>query len=249
MDWLKLHYPTNKLLDGYCHTMCVPMCHCSCTKNNNYKKQHEAQRRGQDEVRTWWRIKCDRKLRKMEIPTSESVWNIANGCVTNEKINVQDTVAIECKMANDFLDDFPVGFHKTVYNQVVTMEIMKEGFKIGSQTIYQSEHLCVRLLVISQKLNLSLSFDLAPLPTALFDEYGLMRNSTKSILTSKLVEEYHENNPVNFQLLDVNEMIYHADWPKMHNNTEKNYPVYLIFDIFTIQGNHKKEYDMLNTRC
>ena len=111
-------------------------------------------------------------------------------------------MAIECKMANDFLDYFPVGFHKTVYNQVVTMEIMKEGFKTGCQTIYQSEHLCGRLLVISQKLNLSLeyilSFDLAPLHAALFDEYGLMRNSIKLILTSKLVEEYHENTPVNF---------------------------------------------------
>ncbi len=60
--------------------------------------------------------------------TNERVVNIANRCVTNEKVNVHNAVAIGSKMANDFLDDLPGGFHKTVHNQVFTMEIMNRGF-------------------------------------------------------------------------------------------------------------------------
>ena len=112
-----------------------------------------------------------------------------NGCVARENVNVADAVAISHKMAADFQEGLPDAFHRPVRAQVHTMETIQKGIQAGNQTIYNIEKLYGRLLVISSKRNLPLenvfSYELAPLPSALFDEYGLMIKSNKPSLVSK----------------------------------------------------------------
>ena len=121
---------------------------------------------------------------------------------------------------------------------------MKKGIKIGEKVVCDPEKLYGRLLVVSQKREISLenafSFELAPLQSSLFDEYGLMRKSNKSSFASKMFSPYTGTIPVDIQIIDGNELIYHTLWPKVGtvaallNNIEcsakQSFPVFLIFD-------------------
>jgi hypothetical protein len=105
--------------------------------------------------------------------------NIYNGCVASEKVNVHNAVAIGESKAAKFKDQLPIGFHNTIHSEVVTMQIMKRGVKVGGKTVYDLEKLYGRLLILTQKRKMSLkdvfSYELAPLPAALYDEYGALR--------------------------------------------------------------------------
>lgn len=122
---------------------------------------------------------------------------------------------------------------------------MKKKVKIGDAHCYDMEKLYGRLLVISQKRDIDLAelfeYELAPLPSSLFDEYGDMRKSTKAILVKKLaVSATATLGPVDAELVDGNEAIYHKLWPK--NVTVEQYAnqfvksfaeshdTYIIFD-------------------
>ena len=90
---------------------------------------------------------------------------------------------------------------------------MKRGVKIGGTIVCDTEKLYDRLLVVSQKRDISLksvfSHELAPLPSSLFDEYGFLRKSNKSNIASKMIVSYAGDGPVNLQIIDGNEFLYH----------------------------------------
>ena len=70
------------------------------------------------------------------------------------------------------------------------------------------EKLYGRLLLVSHKREISLenvfSFELAPLPSSLFDEYGLMWKSNKSSFASKMFSPYTGTIPVDIQIIGGN---------------------------------------------
>ena len=75
------------------------------------------------------------------------------------------------------------------------------------------------MLVISQKRDVHLQelfqFELSSVPSSLFDEFGDMRKGTKSILFHKLATFASTLlSPVDVQLVDGNEALYHTPWPK-----------------------------------
>lgn len=142
--------------------------------------------------------------------TAGRLVNIVNGCIANDQVNVANAISIGQRMAADFEESLLDAFHKPVYGRVCTMEIMQKGMKVGDQTIYNMEKLYGRLLVISMKRNRPLEYvfgyELAPLPSSLFDEYGLMRKASKSTLIakSKLFVVGDDNVPIDIQLVDGN---------------------------------------------
>lgn len=139
--------------------------------------------------------------------TAGRLVNVVNGCIANDQVNVANAISIGQRMAADFEESLLDAFHKPVYGRVCTMEIMQKGMKVGDQTIYNMEKLYGRLLVISMKRNRPLEYvfgyELAPLPSSLFDEYGLMRKASKSTLIakSKLFVVGDDNVPIDIQLL------------------------------------------------
>ena len=82
--------------------------------------------------------------------------------------------------------------------------------------IYDMEKLYGRLLEISQKRDVTLErllpFELAPLPPALFDDYGDPRKSTKLPLLHKLADWNEKTSEPDFVVMDGNEMLYHITW-------------------------------------
>jgi len=160
-------------------------------------------------------------------------------------VNVDDSLAIGQEMATQFIADLPCGFHNPIKKKVVTMEAMKKRVKVADATIYNMEQLYGRLLVISQSRDIQLSevfkYELAPVPSSIFDEYGDMRKGSKAILVHKLaVFATSPLGPVDAELVDGNEAIYHTLWPR--NSTlkkfadnfvssfERPHTTYIIFD-------------------
>ena len=129
-------------------------------------------------------------------------------------------------MMQQFMGSIPKGFHTPIKKEVVTMEKVKKRAKIGVANTYDSEKLYARLLVVSQNRDIHLSeifkHELSPVPSALFDEYGDMRKGSKAVLTQKVaVFSSSPQHPVDLELIDGNEAIYHTSWPK--NATVKDF--------------------------
>ena len=170
--------------------------------------------------------------------------NIYNGCVASEKVNVHNAVAIGESKAAKFKDQLPIGFHNTIHSEVVTMQIMKRGVKVGGKTVYDLEKLYGRLLILTQKRKMSLkdvfSYELAPLPAALYDEYGALRKSKKHTLIDNLAKWTTHTEEIDVELIDGNEKLYGTTWPKAAtvksfaesfiNSVQKNHEVFVIFD-------------------
>lgn len=210
----------------------------------DYHKEEGAKRKRLDAED---RNKLRGELRKYTHPLKSNanrVVNIVTGRVASEKVNVNEAVEIGRRMASEFTESLPAGFHSPVHSQVRTMQVMKKGIQIRDKTFYNMEKLYGRLLVISQTRNISLEevfkFELAPLPSSLFDEFGLLRKSVKSVLTSKLCVLQNGEEPVDVLLIDGNELLYHANWPRkastndlyenMIKSVKLSCPVYIIFD-------------------
>ena len=70
-------------------------------------------------------------------------------------------------------------FYVPIKQQVPSMEIVKKKVKIGNVDIYDMEKLYARLLVLSKTRNIDLAgvfeYELSPVPSSLFDDYGDMR--------------------------------------------------------------------------
>ena len=99
------------------------------------------------------------------------------------------------------------------------METMKKGVRVGEKpVVYDMEKLYGHLLVLGQKRDMDLEevfkYELSPVPSALFDEYGQMRKTSKAVLIKKLGVQALPGQNVEVQLIDGNEMLYNIVWPK-----------------------------------
>ena len=155
----------------------------------------------------------------LQMSNTSVLLNIVNGLVADDtKVNVHDAVAIGERMAVEFKCNLPTGFHKPIHSKVITMETLKKSTHIRNECVYDMEKLYARLLVISQKRAVSLekllSFELAPLPPALFDDYGCLRKSAKSPLLHKLAIWNEKNMEPDVVIIDGNEKLYQIAWPK-----------------------------------
>ena len=74
---------------------------------------------------------------------STELFNIVNGKVADESINVADALPIGQVMAHSFKVSLPEGFHNPIKKKVktLTLEALKKGVKIGSKTAYDIEAL------------------------------------------------------------------------------------------------------------
>ncbi len=165
---------------------------------------------------------------------------------------MHDALAIGEYMASQFKNSLPGGFYSTIHSKVVTMETMKKVVKIGGETVYDMDKLYGRLLVISQKRGITLEsmlcFELSPVPSALFDDYGFLRKSAKSQFLHKLAIWNPNSDKSTVDVIDGNEMLYRIIWPKTGNvnhllqnvirAVERDHDVIVVFDKY-INGSIK----------
>ena len=113
-----------------------------------------------------------------------------NGQVGGSNVNVQHAIELGTDMLHSFSNDMPSGFYDSIRKMVTMMETAKKGVTVGDGTVFDMEKLYGRMLVVGQQCHIDLrrvfSFELAPHPLSLFDEYGKIRNDTEATLVTKL---------------------------------------------------------------
>ena len=116
------------------------------------------------------------------VPTSHppTIVNIVSGEVADDKVNVQDAVAIGTRQMQEFEKGWPEGFQSTISKKVNTVSDSTRYVKVGSQKVYDTSVIYGRVIGIQassrdiESINL-LSHELAPVPTSMFHDSGAMR--------------------------------------------------------------------------
>ena len=184
-------------------------------EKNKHKEEGEARRRLDEADRR----KIGAELEKYTHPLNEqypSVYNICNGQVAPDIVNVQDALAIGGEQSKQFSTSLCSDFHKTI-KKVKSMEALKKAVIVKGKVIYDVEMLFSRLLVLGQQRSVDVGdifqFELSPVPTALIDEYGCLRKGNKAVLVKCLGVSVKTPPAPDVVLVDAGQLLYHVVWP------------------------------------
>ena len=148
---------------------------------------------------------------------SNHLYNIVNGQVAPEKVNVQNAVDIGEKSASSFRTSLPSGFHGKISSRVTTMEQLKRGMKVGDKTVFDLEAIFLRLLMVGQQRQLQLAhifqYELCAVPPSLIDEYGCLRKGNKAALANRLGVQQLMAPAPDIIIVDAQQLLYHIVWP------------------------------------
>ena len=120
-------------------------------------------------------------------------------------------------MAAAFRESLPKGFYSPIKKYVITMEILKNCVQVKDKVIYDIEKMYGRLIVLSQKRDVTLKqmlcFELSPVPPSLFDDYGGMRRGNKAVLVHKLAFFTKTPAQPDVEVIDGNQVLHKMAWP------------------------------------
>ena len=102
---------------------------------------------------------------------------------TDPTVDVHEAVAIGTEMMKQYESTWLGGFHDTLPRKVCTMAISKKRIQVGSAKVYDINLIYSPIIVLKasgwdMNLNEVLKYDLAPIPTAMFNNNGKMRLAT-----------------------------------------------------------------------
>jgi hypothetical protein len=148
---------------------------------------------------------------------SSVLYNIVNGKVAQDEVNVADALQIGEQMTASFKNSLPSGFHARIPMQVKTMEKLKLGMKVGEKTAFDLETIFLRLLMLGQQRQLQLDevfqFELCAVPSSLIDEYGCLRKGNKAVLVKRLAVFLQNAASPDVVIVDAQQLLYHIVWP------------------------------------
>ena len=103
--------------------------------------------------------------------------NVANGTLAVPDVNVCQAISIGHSQLVEFEKSLPTGFWKAIERRIKTMAITRKGISIGSKVLYDTQLIFSRVIGLqasSREVDFKdvLSYELAPIPTALFDDTG-----------------------------------------------------------------------------
>ena len=210
------------------------------------------------------RIECDAKDRKGIMdklktcidPLDPSkhqgnIVNIVTGEVASDDVNVHDTLRVGNEQLKEFNKQLPDGFNGTIHKKITTMSVTKKHVKVGQVKVFDTNVIYSRVLGLQasgREIDIRdvLSHELAPIPTALFDDHGEMRIAkAKASLKKQLQVEVSDRTtgPVDTVIIDGSALLWVIPFPaegvvkdyltnfKLHIGKllEKS-NVYLVFD-------------------
>ncbi|KAL8577294.1 hypothetical protein ACOMHN_062803 [Nucella lapillus] len=110
----------------------------------------------------------------------EQLVNVANGSLAPSSVNVDKTITIAEEQVAAFEMTLPQGYWNAIPKRVTTMAMTRKGVKVGPELMYDTELIFSRVIGLqasSRNVDFQdvLSYELAPIPTALFDDSGEMR--------------------------------------------------------------------------
>ena len=76
------------------------------------------------------------------------LYYIVNDKIAPPAVNVADAVSIGDKMLSVFRGPLPPGFHSKMSSPMKTMEYLKRGIKVGEKTVFDTESIFLRILMV-----------------------------------------------------------------------------------------------------
>ena len=185
-------------------------------EKNKHKEEGEERRRLDEADRK----KIGVELEKYSHPLNDQqpgVYNICNGQVAPDTVNVQNALAIGSEQSRQCSASLSSEFHKTIKKKVKTMELLKKAVTVKGKAIYDIETLFSRLLVVGQQRSIDIAdvfqFELHPVPPALINEYGCLRKGDKAVLAKSLFVSVMTPCAPNVVLVDAGQLLCHVVWP------------------------------------
>jgi hypothetical protein len=107
----------------------------------------------------------------------EQLVNVANGSLAPLSVDVDKAISIAEEQVAEFKMLLPQGYWNTIEKRVTTMAVTRKGVKVGPEVMYDTELNFSRVIGLqasSRNVDFKdvLSYELAPIPTALFDDSG-----------------------------------------------------------------------------
>ena len=139
------------------------------------------------------RDKLETCVDPLDVSQGQNIINIVTRKISNKNVNVEDAVQIGKNQLHECQSACPTGFYQTIKRKVITM---KEGKKQrGSDPMEQCDSgftfARVTALMSTRAINLNdvLKYELASVPTSIFDEKSGELRISKSILKRRLQVE------------------------------------------------------------
>ena len=181
------------------------------------KNKHKEDGEGRKRLDEADRKKIAVEMEKYSHPLNDKqpgVYNICNGQVTPDTVNVQNALAIGSEQSRQFSASLSSELHKTIKKKVKTMELLKKAVTVKGKAIYD---VVSRLLVVGQQRCIDIAdafqFEMSAVPTALIDEYGCLRKCDKAVLVKSLSVSVTTPCAPDVVLDDAGQLLYHVVWP------------------------------------
>ena len=149
-----------------------------------------------------------------------SIINIATGRIGPETVNVNDAVKQGRKLMQAFESSWPDGFYSSLSSKIVTMNIINRKVRIDDKTSFDTDLIYNRMMGLRGSRDIStknmFSYELAPVPTSMFEDDGQMRTSkNKSDLKRKLQIEIptRKTGIPDVVILDGCAILWIINWP------------------------------------
>ena len=177
--------------------------------------------------------------------------NVVSGQIGSTEVNVHNAVTIGTEQMEVFESRLPQGLYETTTKRVVTMDHARKHVKVGAVKVFDTNLIYSRVIGLQARERDSgikdvLGYELAPVPTSMFDDTG-DRRIAKSKSTLKKVLQVEVSDRVaggaNFSVLGGSAILWVVPWPA--DGSVKDYianfkyaiekrlrveDVYLIFD-------------------
>ena len=179
-----------------------------------------------------------------------SIVNIVSGKRAPASVNVENALMIGETMLEDYEKTWPEGFNSTISKKVETKAASCKFVKIGDSKVYDFNAIYSRVIALLSSdrdvdVNDVFSYELAPVPTAMFMNDGMQICKAKSKLKRSLQIEVLRRNAgdADATVIDGSALLWTVHWPADGSvadfivNVKKriasyltNSDVYLIFD-------------------
>ena len=108
----------------------------------------------------------------------DGIVHVVNGLIAPKSVNVDQSVTIGEQLRKDFEASWPLGFYNTIPRKVSTMSVLKNKITVEKTSVYDTEMIYSRVIGLQASRDICmknvLAYELAPVPTALFEDSGNM---------------------------------------------------------------------------
>ena len=168
--------------------------------------------------------------------------NIVSGEMESEKANPHEAVNLGTDLIHKFRSSWPEGFRVPITKSVILMDTKRNSVKIGDHRIYDQSFIYAPTCGIMMnnpdiKMENCLVTEMAPNPSAYFNENGTMRTCTSKYLLRVALEERISDRlaqKCNTVVYDVSALLWTITWPNEGNPLAVYIKAFQVFVLNTL---------------